>query len=48
MENLKSNNIPVLSAGKCIETLTFMYSQVVKNNIEFSKMPSVMLWALQG
>jgi DNA polymerase III delta prime subunit len=48
MENLKSNNIPVLSAGKCIETLTFMYSQVVKNNIEFSKMPSVMLWGPPG
>ena len=48
MENLKSNNIPVLSAGKCIETLTFMYSQVVKNNIEFSKMPSIMLWGPPG
>ena len=48
MDDIKGNNIPVLSTGKCIDTLTFMYSQVIRNNVDFSKMPSVMLWGPPG
>ena len=48
MSEVKLDLIPIMSAGKCVDTLSFMYSQVINNGVEISKMPSVMLWGPPG
>ena len=48
MSEVKLELIPVMSAGKCVDTLSFMYSQVINNGVEITKMPSVMLWGPPG
>ena len=37
-------NIPVIDVDKSINILSTMYSNVINNNVELSRMPSVMLW----
>ena len=48
MSEVKLELIPVMSAGKCVDTLSFMFTQVINNGVEITKMPSVMLWGPPG
>ena len=41
-------NIPVIDVDKSINILSTMYSNVINNNFELSRMPSVMLWGPPG
>lgn len=48
MDELKIATIPVLSAGECIKTLSFMYKNVINRGLELKNTPSVMLWGPPG
>ena len=48
MDDIKLATIPVLSAGECIKTLSFMYTNVIKRGLEIKNTPSVMLWGPPG
>lgn len=48
MDDLKMSAIPVLSAGECISTLSFMYKNVINKGYELKNTPSVMLWGPPG
>ena len=41
-------NIPAITVDKSVTLLSKMYSNVINNNIELSKVPSVMLWGPPG
>ena len=48
MDDIKLATIPVLSAGECINTLAFMYKNVINKGLNLKKTPSVMLWGPPG
>ena len=48
MDDLKLATIPVLSAGECIKTLSFMYKNVINKGLDLKNTPSVMLWGPPG
>ena len=48
MDDIKLATIPVLSAGECINTLAFMYKNVINKGFDLKKTPSVMLWGPPG
>ena len=48
MDDIKLATIPVLSAGECINTLAFMYKNVINKGLDLKKTPSVMLWGPPG
>ena len=41
-------NIPLIDVDKSINILSTMYTNVINNNVNLSKMPSVMLWGPPG
>ena len=41
-------NIPVIDVDRSINILSTMYTNVINNNVNLSKMPSVMLWGPPG
>ena len=48
MDDVKIATIPVLSTGECINTLSFMYKNVINKGLEIKNTPSVMLWGPPG
>ena len=48
MANLNNNNVPVLSVGKVVSTLSDAYSSIINNGIKIKTFPSVMLWGAPG
>lgn len=48
MDEIKIATIPVLSAGECIKTLSFMYKNVINKGLDLKNTPSVMLWGPPG
>lgn len=48
MKELKTSNIPQLSAEKTVETLTNAFVTVIKNGLSPKVLPSVMLWGAPG
>ena len=47
-ENVNLNNVPTMTITEIVDNLSKCYSNLVKNNIKFSKFPSVMLWGQPG
>ncbi len=41
-------NLPVIGINRCVSILSNMYSNIINNNIELHKVPSVMLWGQPG
>ena len=48
MSDIKITNIPSMDVGKMVETLSNAYSQVIRNELPVTTMPSVMLWGPPG
>lgn len=48
MNDIQSNNIPLMSVGKAVETLSDAYSAVINKNMPVKTLPSVMLWGPPG
>ena len=48
MNDIQSNNIPLMSVGKAVETLSDAYSAVINKNMPVKTLPSVMLWGSPG
>lgn len=48
MSDLKIGGIPEISVGKVVETLSTMYVNVIKKGVDFSLMPSVIMWSSPG
>lgn len=47
-EKVNLNNVPTMIITEIVDSLSKCYSNLVNNNIEFSKLPSVMLWGQPG
>ena len=48
MTEIKLTNIPTLSVGKVVDTLSESYSAVIEKKIPLKTLPSVMLWGAPG
>lgn len=48
MSDIKLTNIPSMTVGKLVDRLTEVYSAVIRKNIPFRTLPSVMLWGPPG
>ena len=46
--DMNLGNIPVLSAGQCVDLLSNMYVNYINKGISFNTLPSVMLWGAPG
>ena len=46
--DMNLGNIPVLSAGQCVDLLSNMYINYINKGISFNTLPSVMLWGAPG
>ena len=47
-EKVNLNNVPTMTITEIVDSLSKCYSNLVNNNIDFSKFPSVMLWGQPG
>ena len=45
MNDIQSNNIPLMSVGKAVETLSDAYSAVINKNMPVKTLPSVIVAA---
>ena len=48
MNDVKLSNVPTMSIGKTIETLSLAYGEILKKGLPIRTMPSVMLWGPPG
>ena len=47
-EKVNLNNVPTMNITEIVESLSKCYSNIINNNMEISKFPSVMLWGQPG
>ena len=48
MEEIKLTNVPSMTVGKLVETLSKTYCKVIENGLPLRTVPSVMLWGPPG
>ena len=48
MSNLFENNLPTMTAGEVVDSLSALYSKTIKEEKPLSSVPSIMLWGPPG